>query len=55
MWHYGMHLCHKYFPSKTFEISGSDDREYMASRLHNSSAGSKRPANALNDLCKVIR
>ncbi|KAF8452374.1 hypothetical protein L210DRAFT_941811 [Boletus edulis BED1] len=44
-----MHLRHKYF-SLYEKTSGSDDREDTASRWHSS----RRPSNALNDLCKGL-
>ncbi|KAF8420000.1 hypothetical protein L210DRAFT_3575611 [Boletus edulis BED1] len=47
-----MHLCHIFFSLYEKTFADSDDREYTASRWHSSSAGSRRPANALNDLCK---
>ncbi|KAF8434874.1 hypothetical protein L210DRAFT_942572 [Boletus edulis BED1] len=69
MWHYPYHrgrsthlwnapLSQIFIPLReNIRISGSDDREYTASRWHSSyyRRSNSAAANALNDLCKVIR
>ncbi|KAF8414798.1 hypothetical protein L210DRAFT_3590306, partial [Boletus edulis BED1] len=49
-----MHLRHELFFSFYEKTPGSDDREDTVSRWHSSRAGSRRPSNTLNDLCKGL-